>query len=101
MKTQKTSYNPEFSDDEERADIEALRAGEYVRDGSLKLRAAELKAAAQNTLRKKPVTIRIQERDIQSLKVRAIEEGIPYQTLMSSIVHKYLTGRLVERTDDR
>lgn len=58
-------------------------------------------AAVKNTLRKKPITIRIQERDIQSLKVKAIEQGIPYQTLMSSIVHKYLTGRLVERTDDR
>lgn len=42
------------------------------------------------------ITIRISPEDKESLKARAREEGIPYQTLLSSIIHKYLTGRFVE-----
>ncbi len=42
------------------------------------------------------ITIRISPEDKESLKARALEEGIPYQTLLSSIIHKYLTGRFVE-----
>jgi len=44
------------------------------------------------------ITIRISPEDKESLKARAREEGIPYQTLLSSIIHKYLTGRFVEAT---
>jgi len=42
------------------------------------------------------MNIRIAKKDLAALKVRALEEGIPYQTLVSSILHKYLSGRLVE-----
>jgi hypothetical protein len=42
------------------------------------------------------VSIRISERDLVKLQVRALEEGLPYQTLISSILHKYVTGRLVD-----
>lgn len=42
------------------------------------------------------ITIRISPEDKESLKARAREEGIPYQTLLTSIIHKYLTGRFVE-----
>jgi predicted DNA binding CopG/RHH family protein len=42
------------------------------------------------------MNIRITSRDMSNLKVRAKEEGMPYQTLVSSIIHKYLKGRLVE-----
>jgi predicted DNA binding CopG/RHH family protein len=37
------------------------------------------------------------ERDLRQLKVRAAEEGIPYQTLVTMVLHKYVTGRLVEK----
>ncbi len=42
------------------------------------------------------VNIRISRKDLESLQKRALEEGIPYQTLMASVLHKYLNGRLVE-----
>ena len=42
------------------------------------------------------INIRISEYDIEKVKQRAAEEGIPYQTLISSIVHKYITGKLVD-----
>ena len=43
------------------------------------------------------VNIRMSSKDLEGLKKRALEEGIPYQTLMSSVLHKYANGRLVER----
>ena len=53
---------------------------------------------AHNTLRKDSrVNIRLSSKDVDSIKIKAMEEGIPYQTLLSSIIHKFLTGRLVVR----
>ncbi len=53
---------------------------------------------AKNTLRKdKRVNIRISQKDLESIQRMAIEEGIPYQTLLSSLIHKYVNGRLVEK----
>jgi len=43
------------------------------------------------------VNIRMSSKDLEGLKKRALEEGIPYQTLMSSVLHKYVDGRLVEK----
>jgi len=48
------------------------------------------------TLRKKPITVRLNQEDIHQLKVMALEQGIPYQTLLSSIVHRFAKGRLKE-----
>jgi predicted DNA binding CopG/RHH family protein len=52
-------------------------------------------AAARATLRKdKRVNIRMTERDLLRFKKKAEEEGLPYQTLISSVLHKYISGRL-------
>ena len=47
---------------------------------------------------KKQVNFRINENDLEKLKTRALQEGIPYQTLLNSIIHKYLNGYLVPKT---
>lgn len=53
---------------------------------------------ARNTFRKDArVNIRLSSKDLEALRNRAVEEGIPYQTLISSILHKYASGRLKER----
>ena len=53
--------------------------------------------AARNTFNKtRRVNLRVTERDFNLAHARAREEGIPYQTLLSSVIHKYLTGRLIE-----
>jgi len=44
----------------------------------------------------KNINIRISSYDIEKVKQRSAEEGIPYQTLISSIIHKYITGKLVD-----
>ena len=56
---------------------------------NLEQRKQELQLAARNTLNKtRNINIRLSERDLYRLKAKAIEEGIPYQTLASSILHK-------------
>ncbi|MBN2542170.1 antitoxin [bacterium] len=53
---------------------------------------------AEETLRKdKRINIRISRKDLDAIQKKAIEEGIPYQTLIYSIIHKYLSGKLVEK----
>ncbi|PKB72695.1 MAG: antitoxin [SAR202 cluster bacterium Io17-Chloro-G7] len=55
---------------------------------------------AQGTFKKdKRVNIRMSGRDLNAIKKRALEEGLPYQTLMASVLHKYADGRLVEKRD--
>ena len=56
------------------------------------------RSGARATFRKdKRLNLRISERDLIKLHERALEEGLPYQTLVSSVLHKYLAGRMVER----
>lgn len=56
------------------------------------------RAYARETLRKdRRLNIRIASRDLEALQKRAMEEGIPYQTLIASVLHKYVSGRLRER----
>jgi predicted DNA binding CopG/RHH family protein len=59
---------------------------------------SRLRIAARNTIKKdKRVNIRISTKDLTELQVLAIKDGIPYQTLMSSVLHKYANGRFKER----
>lgn len=84
--------------DEEEQEIEnALAAGEYVPAPNQTERLKEWKRAVENYKKKKAVTVRIYERTLRDLKVRAMQEGIPYQTLLTSVLHKYVTGQLKER----
>ena len=56
------------------------------------------KLAAKSTFKKdKRVNIRMSEMDLELLQERALIEGLPYQTLMSSVLHKYVTGRLTDK----
>jgi len=59
---------------------------------------ARLRTAARNTIKKdKRVNIRISSKNLNELQVLAIQDGIPYQTLMSSVLHKYASGRLKDK----
>ncbi len=54
--------------------------------------------AARNTLKKdKRINLRLSQKDYHQIQVKAVEEGIPYQTLISSIIHKYLNGSLAPK----
>ncbi len=71
--------------------------GEWKSVRNQKGEIARIKAAATATLLKnKRVNIRISSRDLEGLQALAAEEGVPYQTLMASVLHKFVSGRLVE-----
>jgi predicted DNA binding CopG/RHH family protein len=58
---------------------------------------AEVKAMSENTFRKdRRVTIRLYDHDLKGIQKKALEKGIPYQTLISSMIHQYVEGDLTE-----
>jgi len=77
--------------------LASFERGEWKPVRNQKGEIARLRAAAEATLLKnKRVNIRISSRDLEGLQSRAAEEGVPYQTLMASVLHKFVSGRLVE-----
>ena len=77
--------------------LASFERGEWKPVRNQKGEIARLRAAAAATLLKnKRVNIRISSRDLEALQARAAEEGVPYQTLMASVLHKFVSGRLVE-----
>ena len=85
-------------DREEREILEAFERGELKRPDDADQQIAWARLAAQNTFNKtKRVNLRVTERDFNRAHLVAREEGIPYQTLLSSVIHKYLSGRLVDK----
>jgi predicted DNA binding CopG/RHH family protein len=85
-------------DKEETELLRSIEAGEWKTVDNLDQEIERYRDAARATLRKdRRVNIRISERDLRGLQKRALEEGIPYQTLISSVLHKYLAGRLTDR----
>ena len=78
--------------------LESVERGEWRRVPDFARRKRQYEDAARATLRKdKRVNIRMAERDLIHFQKKAIDEGLPYQTLISSILHKYINGRLVEK----
>ncbi len=63
-----------------------------------KTELSKLKAAARATaIKDRRVNIRLSSGDLQDIQVKALQEGMPYQTLIASVLHKYVTGKLSER----
>ena len=55
-------------------------------------------AARATAIKDRRVNIRLSSIDLSDIQVRAMEEGVPYQTLIASVLHKYVTGRLSEQS---
>ena len=96
---------PAFFDAEEREAIEsfeaALESG-VVRPSPPEERAkasAEWRALVEKASARKAITLRLQERDIERLKAIARQRGLPYQTLVSSVLHQFAEGTLREARD--
>jgi predicted DNA binding CopG/RHH family protein len=83
-------------DKEETELLRSYEAGEWQSVENMDA-ISNMEEIAGNTLKKnKRINIRLSERDLNGLKTKAALEGIPYQTFVSSILHKYLAGRLEE-----
>lgn len=75
--------------------LESYERGEWKSVKDLHTEKSEYSRYARNTfLKKKRINIRISEKDLTNLKAKSLEEGIPYQSLISSVIHKYLSKKL-------
>ena len=85
-------------DNEELEILESLENDEWQSVKNLDQELKEHKKIAKNTVKKdKRINIRISSKDLEMIKTTAAELGLPYQTLVSSILHQYVTGRLVQK----
>ncbi|MCF7813756.1 MAG: antitoxin [Candidatus Cloacimonetes bacterium] len=83
---------------EEMEILQSIENGDWNRVKNLDNEKKKAKKYAEATFKKdKRINIRISEKDLASIQMKALEEGLPYQTLIASILHKYITGRLVGR----
>ena len=78
--------------------LKSVELGEWKSVSRLASEKRRFQKYAEATLKKDSrVNIRISGKDLLAIQKRAVEEGIPYQTLISSLLHKYVSGRLVEK----
>ena len=81
-------------------ELEVLNAFDegQLKSVATKAELAKFKAAARATaIKDRRVNIRLSSGDLKDIQVKALEEGVPYQTLIASVLHKYVTGRLADR----
>ena len=87
-----------FLDNEEKELVESLENDGWNSTNNLEEWKTLLSKTASETLAKdQRMNIRVSKNDLDGIKLRAVEEGLPYQTLVASIIHKYVTGRLIEK----
>lgn len=85
-----------YLDEEEKDLEEALNRGEWRSVKNVKEEIGKYRQYARNTLLKdKRVNIRISSNDLEALQTKAVEEGLPYQTFIASVLHKFAAGRLL------
>lgn len=95
MTQRSTKLDSAALDPEEREILRAYEEGRLQRASGSPQEVARLESAARDTLRKdKRINIRLPSHDLVEIKRLAAREGVPYQTLISSILHKYATGEL-------
>ncbi len=83
---------------EEQELLVSVDRGEWKSVQNLKREVRRHQQYARNTLRKdRRVNIRISSKDLEEIQALAVADGIPYQTLMASILHRFINGRLMDR----
>lgn len=93
MKKQQTM----ILDDEEQSILEAFESGEFESALSEERKTELLEAAQASVKKDKRINIRIAQRDLDAIQRKALQEGMPYQTLIASVLHKYASGSLTEQ----
>ena len=85
-------------DAEEKDILDSFESGEWKPVKNPKAEIKKLSEYAKNTLQKdKRINIRMSSKDLDQIQVIAAQEGIPYQTLISSVIHKYVSGYLLDK----
>jgi len=86
-----------FIDNDEMELAKSLETEEWVSDLTKKEKKQFEEYARNSLMKQKRINIRMSERDLKKIQAKAIEEGIPYQTFISSIIYKYLNGSLAPK----
>lgn len=78
--------------------LQAYESGELIPSAT----RAELErmqhAARATAIKDQRINIRLSTNDLRDIQAKALQEGLPYQTLIASVLHKYVTGRFTEKT---
>ena len=83
----------------EREVLGSYEKGTLVSARPTKAQLAAFRDAARATfIKSRRVNIRLSAADLMDIQARAYEEGVPYQTLIASVLHKFVSGRLQEKT---
>jgi predicted DNA binding CopG/RHH family protein len=78
--------------------VESVERGDWRSVRGVNKQIKRYKEYAKATVRKdKRVNIRMSEKDLIRIRKKAMEEGLPYQTLISSVLHRYANGRMVDK----
>jgi predicted DNA binding CopG/RHH family protein len=89
-------------DKEEKEILEAYESGVMELSTPSEEEIEAIKAAAKNTFKKdKRITIRLYDHDFKGIQKKALQMGIPYQTLISGVIHRYVEGDLVPKKDNK
>lgn len=84
-------------DKEEKELLESYENDEWVTVKDVDKKKVEYQQIARNTaLKNRRINVRLSEKDLSNLKAKSLEEGLPYQTLVASIIHKYVAGKFKE-----
>jgi predicted DNA binding CopG/RHH family protein len=84
-------------DADEKELLESVDNGEWKSTGAAKKERTRYARYAKATFRKdRRLNIRLSSKDLEAIQKRALAEGLPYQTLIASLLHKYAAGRLRE-----
>jgi predicted DNA binding CopG/RHH family protein len=92
-------YDPKYIDSEERDLMKGIKKVDTakLRRPTRKQQAGFRRAAKAFVVKESKMNIRIAASELAQIKAKAEGEGLKYQTLVKSVLHKYVTGQLVER----
>jgi predicted DNA binding CopG/RHH family protein len=84
-----------YFDKNEKDLARSLEKEEWISDLTTKERKQYEEYARYSLNKKRRINIRMSERDLKKIRAKAIEEGIPYQSLISMLIHKYNEGKVL------
>ncbi|OQW33455.1 MAG: hypothetical protein A4E19_03385 [Nitrospira sp. SG-bin1] len=91
MKKRRPTYEEQIVRDYEK--------GQFKSVAPSKAELKRFKEAARATfIKNRRVNVRLSTPDLMDIQTRAAEEGVPYQTLIASVLHKFVTGRFTEKS---
>lgn len=80
--------------------LQAYESGELI-PGATRTELERMQNAARATaIKDQRINIRLSSNDLRDIQTKALQEGLPYQTLIASVLHKYVTGRFTEKSFD-